>query len=436
MPNFVHRIIDLYRKSFSGLPRKVWLLALVMLVNRSGAMVVAFLSVYLISAQGYEPVKAGYVMAAFGTGGIVGNYVGGLLNDRFGSWHIMLYSMIGAGLLNVALGQVSGFWPLCVLAFLISLFADAFRPANRAAIAIYTPPEKITQAFGLLRMAVNLGISIGPAVGGFFIFRYGFTLMFWMDGLTFLLAAVVFRFALPPDETARPLLAKEAADKQQPHSLDGHLITPPLRTRPAHRQPWLLLFALANTLIILCFFQLFNTMPVFMKESGFDEQQIGILLTINGLLIVAVEMPMLYVMDRRYRPITVMIIGAALIGGGYLLLPVGVTYYYFLVVVMLVTITFGEILYMPFTNTYVARHAPPARRGEYLGLLSASFSAGFVVGPLLGFSIAEHYGYGAAIYVCSGLAGVGALLLTTVNRLREQNSAVAGPSLAELDLQA
>jgi len=169
------KIFDLYKKSFAGLPRKVWLLALVLLVNRSGAMVVAFLSVYLIDKQGFEPIKASYVMAAFGFGGVLGNYIGGLLNDRFGSWHIQLYSMVGAGVLNILLGQVTEFWALCLLAFSISLWADAFRPANRAAIAIYAPPGKLTQAYGLQRLAVNLGFSIGPALGGYLIYNCWFS---------------------------------------------------------------------------------------------------------------------------------------------------------------------------------------------------------------------------------------------------------------------
>lgn len=415
MSALLHRIFDLYVKAFSGLPRKVWLLALVLLVNRSGAMVVVFLSVYLINDLDYAPIKAGYVMAAFGAGGIAGNYIGGLLNDRFGSWHIMFYSMIGAGLLNVILGQMDQFWSLCLMAFLISLVADAFRPANRAAVAIYAPPGKLTQSFGLLRMAVNLGLSIGPAVGGWLIHRYGFQLMFWGDGITFLLAAGVFYFALPPDETARPLVTEEEKDSS------GHPLPAPAAA-PAHRQAWLLVFVVANVAIILCFFQLFGPLPAFLSESGYNEQMIGLLLTINGLLIVAVEMPMLYVMERRFRPIPIMVIGGLLIAGGYLLLPAGVSTGFLVLFVMMIFLTIGEILYMPFTNTYVSEHAPPKRRGEYLGMLSASYSAAFVLAPLIGFGIAENHGYATATFACCAIAAVGCLLLSRVNMIREKST--------------
>jgi len=416
LPTWLLRIIDLYQKSFSGLPRKVWLLALVLLVNRSGAMVVAFLSVYLIDKQNFEPTKAGYVMAAFGFGGVLGNYIGGLLNDRFGSWHIQLYSMIGAGVLNILLGQVTEFWALCLLAFSISLWADAFRPANRAAIAIYAPPGKLTQAYGLQRMAVNLGFSIGPALGGYLIYNYGFELMFWGDGLTFLLAALVFYLALPADETARPLVARPGSKHAEVSEVSLTPLAP--ASSPAHKQLWLLAFVVANMGIMMCFFQLFSTFPVYLKASGFDERAIGWLFTLSGIVIVAFEMPTLYAVERRFRPIPVMLTGSGLIILSYFLLPGIVTLGFLAVLGMVMILTIGEILYMPFTNTYVSTHSPPARRGEYLGLLSASYSAAFVLTPLVGFGVAEWYGYGAATFTCCAFAGLGWLLLSRVNILR------------------
>lgn len=425
MRNFAHRVAQLYVNSFTGLPRRIWLLSLVMLVNRSGAMVVAFLSVYLIDQQGYAATKAGYVMAAFGAGGVLGNYFGGLLNDRFGSWHIQLYSMIGAGIFNILLGQVTDFWWLCAMAFCISLWADAFRPANRAAIAIYAPPEKLTQAFGLQRMAVNLGFSIGPALGGWLIYTYGFELMFWGDGLTFLLAALVFYLALPADETARPLVSKE----ERKIALSPNSSAP--AAAPAHQQAWLVVFVIANTCIMMCFFQLFSTFPVYLKENGFDERAIGWLFTLSGILIVATEMPILYATERRFTPISVMLVGSALLIFSYLLLPGLVTAGFMAVLLMILILTVGEILYMPFTNTFVAKHSPPARRGEYLGVLSASYSAAFVLTPLIGFGVAEHYGYGAATFVCCAIATAGWGALTQVPRIKERSRVVQPRLLVE-----
>ncbi|MGB3801762.1 MAG: MFS transporter [Lewinella sp.] len=411
MTNFAYRLGRLYRRSFAGLPRKVWLLSLVMVVNRSGAMVIAFLSVYLVNSMGYSATSAGWVMGAFGAGGIVGNYVGGLLNDRFGSWHIMFISLIVAGLLHILIGQVTGFYTLCILVFLTSMVADAFRPANRAAIAVYADDDNLTQAYGLQRLAANLGFSVGPALGGLLIAVYGYEALFWADGITFLLAAGLFIVTIPPDETARPLAAPVPDSTVSERALE--------ETRPGLRQPWLIRMILANACILTCFFQLFSTVPVHLTQNGYTEGQFGLLLTISGVTIVLIEMPLVYLSDRRYRPLYVMLAGTALILAGYLMLPLAVIAGFAFLVVWMLLVTFGEILLMPFTSTYVAKHAPPARRGEYLGLLSASYSLAFVLTPIIGFQLAEYFGYATSIYTVSAMGILGFLLLLTVDGARD-----------------
>ena len=419
MVTFLPRIAQLYVRAFSGLPRKVWLLSLVMVVNRSGAMVIAFLSIYLVNSMGYSPTQAGYVMGCFGAGGIVGNYVGGLLNDRYGSWHIMVISLIVAGFLHILIGQVTTFWPLCLLVFLTSMVADAFRPANRAAIAIYADPEHLTQAYGLQRLAANLGFSVGPALGGLLIQQYGFEALFWADGITFLLAAGLFLITLPADETAKPLeLPAGAPTPAGSIPAAPPVDEPPPDTRPALRQPWLVYLILANTCVITSFFQVFSTVPVFLTNNGYTEGQVGLLLTLSGVLIVAIEMPLVYLADRRFRPLHVLLLGGSLIVAGYYLLPLAVTVNFGLIIGWIVLITLGEILFMPFTSTYVAKHAPPARRGEYLGVLSASYSLAFILTPVIGFWLAERFGYVVSLYTVSSFALVGMLLLLLVDRTR------------------
>ena len=408
-------IKELYVKAFSGLPRRVWLMSLVMLVNRSGAMVVAFLSVYLIGQEGFSPLMAGYVMAAFGAGGVFGNYIGGLLNDRYGSWHIMVISLFISGVLHIILAYVHAFWALCLLTFLISLVADAFRPANRAAIATYSPPGRLTQSYGLQRMAVNLGFSIGPALGGFLIAKYGYAMMFWGDGITFLLAGGLFVWLLPKDETAAPLVSAEerAADKAAFASGGGG-------SRPALRQPWLLAYVLANTLLMMCFFHLFSIFSPYLASAGYDEFAIGLLFTISGVVIVATEMPALYIIERRYQLIPVMLIGGGLIMLSFGLIPLALPLGFVALCACVVLLTFGEITYMPLTSTYVSKFAPAARRGEYLGVLSASYSLAFIFAQLVGFGVADKYGFGTATYVLCAAAGAGVLVLSRVNGVRNR----------------
>ena len=354
-------------------------------------------------------------MAAFGAGGVAGNYLGGLLNDRYGSWHIMVSSLFVSGLLHIALAYVHTFVALCALTFLISLVADAFRPANRAAIAIYAPPERLTQSYGLQRMAVNLGFSIGPALGGFLIAKFGYSLMFWGDGVTFLLAGVLFVWLLPKDETAVPLVsAEERAADRAAFATDG------TGSRPALRQAWLIAYVLANALIMMCFFHLFSIFSPYLADAGYTEQAIGLLFTISGMVIVAIEMPALYIIERRWRLVPVMLVGGSLILLAFALIPVVIPLGFAALAACICFLTLGEISYMPLTSTYVSKYAPPARRGEYLGVLSASYSMAFILTQLVGFGVAGKYGYGVATYVLCAAAGAGILVLSQVNGIRER----------------
>ncbi|MEO0732275.1 MAG: MFS transporter, partial [Bacteroidota bacterium] len=121
---------------------------------------------------------------------------------------------------------------------------------------------------------------------------------------------------------------------------------------------------------------------------------------------------------RRYRPVGVMLVGSILLAVAYLIVPPALALGYAALVFMMLVLTVGEMLYMPFTSTYVSLHAPPARRGEYLGVLSASYSAAFVLGPLIGFGLADRFDYATAFFTCCGIAGLGWLVLTRVEAIR------------------
>jgi predicted MFS family arabinose efflux permease len=368
-------------------------------------MVVPFLTVYLTASRGYSAADASWIMVAFGSGGVVGNYVGGLLNDRFGSWHIQLFSLFGSGLIFIVLGQIDDYLLFCLTIFLLSVVADSFRPANRAAVAIYSPPDRLTKAYGLQRMAVNLGFSLGPILGGWIVAMYSYKTLFWVDGITCLLSGVAFLYLLPKDETAVPLV-----EEVKP-PLAGQVIKAQTLTVPGHRQFWLLLVCAANVLVATCFFQLFNTVPVYLEKVGYSILQIGYIFTLSGLLIVAFEMPLLFLTEKRFQPLPVLLIGSALIVISYFILPLAVTIGMAGIALFTVILTVGEMLYMPFGNTFVAQHAPPARRGEYLGILSASYSLAFVLSPLLGLNAAEWIGFDAATYLVAAGGGIGFLLL-------------------------
>src|SRR6478609_7039436 len=130
--------INLYKNSYSGLSRSTWWLSLVMLVNRSGTMVVPFMTMYMTQELGVGIGKAGFVMSLFGAGAIIGALAGGNITDKIGYYYVQLFTLLGGGVMFIVLGQMKTYGAICVTAFFLSMVNEAFRPANAVAIAHYS----------------------------------------------------------------------------------------------------------------------------------------------------------------------------------------------------------------------------------------------------------------------------------------------------------
>ncbi|RYZ56972.1 MAG: MFS transporter, partial [Chitinophagaceae bacterium] len=236
----------LYKDAYSGIPKQVWWLAVVMFVNRSGTMVIPFLTVYLTS-KGYSLADAGLVMGAFGLGSIVGGYLGGRLTDRFGHFYVQFGSLFLNGALFIILGQMQTLVQYAVCIFLLSSLGEAFRPANAAAIAQYSNDSNRIRCYALNRLAINLGWSIGPAVGGI-LASINYHYLFWADGVT-CMASSFLLFA--------GLSAKAAGRKKTVLKTEATKVVSAYRDKP------FLLGMFYLFLIGLAFFQLFSVIPAY-----------------------------------------------------------------------------------------------------------------------------------------------------------------------------
>ena len=164
-----------YINSFKGLSREVWWLALITLVNRAGTMVIPFLSLYLTQSLGFTLENVGSIMTSFGLGSLVGAWIGGKLTDSLGYYKVMLISLITTGILFIGIQFLTGFWAICIGIFILMAFADAFRPAVYVALNAYSKTENKTRSVSLIRLAINLGFSAGPALGGIIISSLGYS---------------------------------------------------------------------------------------------------------------------------------------------------------------------------------------------------------------------------------------------------------------------
>ncbi|MEO7767567.1 MAG: MFS transporter, partial [Ferruginibacter sp.] len=267
--------INLYKNSYGGLSRNTWWLSLVMLVNRSGTMVVPFLTMYMTQQMGVGIGKAGFVMSLFGAGAIIGALVGGKITDKIGFYYVQLFTLVGGGIMFIVLGQMKSYTAICTTTFFLSMINEAFRPANAVAIAHYSKTQNRTRSYSLNRLAINLGWAFGSAIGGI-IASYHYGLLFWVDGLTNIGAAVLLFFVFPSSKNAVIVEAKPIKD---------------VKINSAYRDKTYLFFIGIKLFFAICFFQMFTTVPVFYKTVlHLSESFIGINMAFNGLLIALFEM--------------------------------------------------------------------------------------------------------------------------------------------------
>ena len=399
----MNHLFQRYLDTFRGLSRDIWILAAVMLINRAGAMVLPFLTIYLTDAKGYTLAQAGLLMSCFGVGSLVGNYAGGWLADQWKYIRVQILSLWLTGGMWMLLSMADTFWQFGIGIFLTSLSGSMFRPANMAAIELHGDPQNRTRALSLNRLAINLGFSMGPAAAGFFIASMGYQSLFFADGISCWLASLVLIFFLKP---------KEAADQNL--NQEGQPATP----TPAAVSPWkdkkFLVFVLSQLFVVMTFMQVFSTVPVYWKEVlSLNESYIGMLMAFNGILIVITEMPLIHVLEHKRNPVYWVQFGAILIIGGAVFLAMGEwVLFSWLYMVM---ITFGEILNFPFANSYVLSIANPVYRGRYMGIFSMTWSLAFIIAPSVGGFIVEHWGYTwLAIWMAlMGTVGVAGLYLST-----------------------
>ncbi|GAB4420976.1 MAG: MFS transporter [Bacteroidia bacterium] len=406
-------MLRLYRDSFSGLRREVWLLSLVSLINRSGAMVLPFMAIYLRQELGISLSMVGWAMACFGLGSIIGSFLGGWITDRTNYYDVQFWSLLVTGCMFLLLMTVKTFEGFCVAIFFTSLLADTYRPANMTAIGVYSKPENRTRALTLNRLAINLGFSIGPALGGILAGTLGYDWLFVVDGLTCIGAAFFFRFFLPRRA------AIKTSDANRSTTNTSYLVV--LKDR------FFLFFVFFEVLAIMSFFQFLSTLPMFWKEElGLSETAIGNLMALNGLLIVVIEMPLIFSLEKKHSHLLWTSMGALLIGLGYFSQAIpGIGWWGALALILFITV--GEMVNFPFSNTVALSRANDANRGRYMGVYTMSFSLCHILASVLGAQIAGHFGYTALWLTMGACALVSALGLRALHTQQLEDKRVAVP---------
>lgn len=387
------RLFRNYLNTFEGLSREVWWLALITFINRAGTMVIPFLSLYLTEDLNFSLSNVGWILSAFGLGSVVGSWLGGQLTDKIGYYKVMVYSLFLTGLAFISLQYLKSFNAICFGIFMVMVIADSFRPAMFVAMSAYSKPENKTRSVTLIRLAINLGFSAGPAAGGLIITTMGYSGLFWVDGITCILATIVLVNVLHPKKS-KPL---DEVKVENPVS--------------AYSDKAFMVFLAAMMLFGFIFLQYFSTIPIYYKEvHTLTELEIGLLMGMNGFMIFVLEMPLIkWLENTRYTKAGLMLFGAVLTGASFLVL--NMTSWIGILIIGMILMTIGEMIAFPFSNAFAMDRAKKGKQGQFMALYTISFSIAHIFGHNAGMQMIDGLGYENTWYIITAISVICILLL-------------------------
>ncbi|WP_405608450.1 MFS transporter [Polaribacter sp. Asnod1-A03] len=382
-----------YVNTFRGLSTEVWWLSLITFINRSGTMVIPFLSLYLTKSLNFSLSDVGWIMSFFGLGSVVGTWIGGKLTDIIGYYKVMLVSLFGTGILFVFLQFASTFNQFCFGIFTVMLIADAFRPAMFVALNAYSKPENKTRSVTLIRLAINLGFSAGPAVGGLIITAVGYAGLFWTDGITCVLAAILLLQVLNP----KKVKVVEKVKLENPVSV--------------YKDKAFLIFFVAMFIFGFVFMQYFSTIPLYYNENRLlSEFNIGLLMGLSGLIIFLLEMPLIkWLEDLKKSKIKLIALGLFYVGISFIIL--NLTGWVGILIIGILLMSLGEMIAFPFSNSFAVERSEKGNQGEYMALYSISFSLAHIFSHNVGMQMVNKFGFETTWIAITVFALIGVLIL-------------------------
>ncbi len=351
--------------SLRALPRAFWVLFFGTFINRAGTFVLPFLTVFM-KERGFEPWQSGQAIGAWSLGSLFAGLLGGWLADRFGRNKTLAFSLFAGGASMLALSQVTTFPGLVGLLFLAGFVGEATNPATHAMVADLIPLEQRTLAYAAMRVAVNAGFALGPAVGGF-LAEGSFFRLFAADAGTSAVAGVMALLFLPRGHTVSGAQASWAA------------VWPHVRVNRNF-----LAYCASVVLVGAVLRQMTAGFSLFAADNGCGTGLIGLMFAINGSLIVLFELP-LNVRTRHWPVLRSIAAGFALMGGSFGLFFLGGSVA--VLVTTMTVLTVGEMICLSRTSAYLASLSPPDMRGRFAGMTGLSWCVGTALGGMGGLAL-------------------------------------------------
>ncbi len=403
------------QKTYNDYPRTFWVVVAITFIDRiGGALLFPFFALYITSKFNVGMTEVGGLFAAFAFSSFIGSAIGGALTDRFGRKWIIIFGLVASSFSLVVMGLIESFQAFIFLAFFVGILTDVAGPAHQAMVADLLPEEKRADGYGILRVAFNLSVVIGPAIGGFLAARSYFLLFISDAVISFATALLVFAFLPETKPEAHP----GAPAQTVRGSFAGYL--------QVFRNAAFMLFLGAVMLEVFTYMNMNTTLGVYLRDQhGASEAGYGLLLSINAAMVVFMQFPITRLITK-YPPMLMMALGTFLYVIGFSMYGFVFTYAWF--VIAMVIITIGEMVVSPVAQALVASFAPEDMRGRYMAVAGFSWGIPFAAGPYLAGLILDgpnpHY-----LWYAAGIVGtISTLFFLILHRMRGTQ---AQPVLAE-----
>lgn len=370
--------IEKAKNVYAEYPRTFWTLVVITFIDRvGGAMIFPFFALYLTRKFGVGMTEVGVLFAVFSLSGFISSTLGGALTDRMGRKGIVIFGLIASSFSAVAMGLVGSFEAFFVLALTVGILSDVAGPAHNAMVADILPEEKRAQGYGIIRVAFNLSVTIGPVIGGLLAAR-SYLALFIADAIISLITAVlVWRFM--PETKPQPQAG--TAQESIAGTFGGYFRV--LRDLP------FLLFMGACILMTLVYMNMNTTLGVYLRDShGIPESGYGYILSLNAAMVVLFQFGITRRIEKR-PPLLMMAFGSGLYAIGFAMYGFVSTYIFFLLAMVIITV--GEMIVAPVGQALVAKFAPEEMRGRYMAVFGYSWGISFAIGPYLAGMVLDNF---------------------------------------------
>jgi MFS family permease len=416
---YVQRLFEPYR----GLGTSLWSMFLATIVNRFGDFVGPFLALYLTRRLGFEPARAGLLVAVAVAAAAAGALLSGRVADRLGRKRALVFCHTAAALFNLAMSFLFGLSWAPWLLVAESFFRGGARPLISALIADIAPPARRKEAFGLQYWSINVGGAAGPLVAAF-LFDHSLAWLFRGDALCTLGSVVLIGLGV---RSPRHGPSSAVAPGASSSSLERHDERGALRAFLA--RPILLCYCALALASSVTYSQTGFALPLTFSKALGDPGTafFGAMMSLNALTVIILSIPIARALRQRSPLSCFAASGAAyVLGFGMLALPLGSAGFALSTFVW----TIGEIVAAVNMGVFVARHSPANWRASFQSFTGVFFQAGWSLGPLAAGPIISGSGFPAlwiATAALCGLWGVGALALDKWDsRIVERPSAETG----------